>query len=86
MAIGTSAITTEEGLDKTQLSTSEAGTTYSIAIDSTGVDNHIKIYGMNYTPRGGVQVFDLEEGIYSLHGALVGKFALFEVNTLSYLS
>ncbi|MHA2051734.1 MAG: OmpL47-type beta-barrel domain-containing protein [Promethearchaeota archaeon] len=85
MAIDSSD-TTEEGLDKSHLSTSGAGTTYSITIDVSRVDNHIRIYGMDFIPRGGVQVFNLEEGSYSLQGGLVGVFAHFEVNSSGVVS
>ncbi|MHA1235923.1 MAG: hypothetical protein ACTSQL_12685 [Promethearchaeota archaeon] len=81
MAMDTSATTTDEGLNKTHLTTADAGTTYSITIDCSGVDNKIRIYGMSYIPQGGIQVFDLEEGTYSLQGGGVGVFAHFEVNS-----
>ena len=81
MAIDTSVNVTEKGINETDLSTAEAGITYSITINCSGIDNKIRIYGMDYIPQGGIQVFELEEGTYSLQGALVGVFAHFEVNS-----
>lgn len=77
---------TEEGLDKNHLSTAEAGTTYSITINCSGVSNVIKIYGMDFIPQGGIQEFELEQRVYSLYGAQVGRFTSFEVTSSGVVS
>jgi len=86
MAMDTSANTSEVGLNKIQLTTADAGITYSITINCSGVDNQIRIYGMDYIPQGGIQEFVLEQGSYSLCSGHVGHFAWFEVTSSGVVS
>ena len=86
LAMDTLVTTTDEGLNKAQLTTSDAGITHKISINCSSVRNRVKFYGMDFIPQGGIQEFYLEERAYTLYADQIGGFAAIVINSNGAIS